>query len=95
MNKIDEERTLRIVLELLKMDKAAEAKKMFSEVTASETVQYWMVKGTLEQKFQNWAGAINAYHHVLNLDANNTEAENNLHIIQNIINFWNHEMFNP
>jgi phosphoribosylformimino-5-aminoimidazole carboxamide ribonucleotide (ProFAR) isomerase len=95
MNKIDEERTLRIVLELLKMDKAAEAKKLFSEITTSETVQYWMVKGNLEQKFQNWGGAINAYNHVLDLDANNTEAENNLHIIQNIINFWNPEMFNP
>jgi len=95
MNKPDEERTLRIINELLKMDKAAEAKELFSEVEASETVQYWMVKGNLEQKFQNWGGAINAYIHVLNLDANNTDAENNLHIIHDIINFWNPEMFNP
>ena len=54
-----------------------------------------MTKGKLEQKFQNWGDALNAFHKVLDLDNENREAENNIHIIQNIINFWNPEMFNP
>ncbi|MDO8951598.1 MAG: hypothetical protein Q7U86_03175, partial [Draconibacterium sp.] len=53
------------VLELLKAEKANEAQKIFNEIEVVETVDYFMVKGKLEQKFQNWGKAINAYTKVI------------------------------
>lgn len=83
------------VLELIRAEKANEAQKVFNEIVPSETVEYFMVKGKLEQKFQNWGKAINAFSKVIELDLDNNEAQNHLHLIQNILNFWNPEMFNP
>ena len=83
------------VLELIRIEKANEAQKIFNEIVPAETVEYLMVKGKLEQKFQNWGKAINAYSKVIELEPENTEAQNHLHLIQNILNFWNPEMFNP
>jgi hypothetical protein len=86
---------LTLVLELIRTEKANEAQKVFNEVVPLETVEYFMVKGKLEQKFQNWGKAINAYSKVIEIEPENTEAQNHLHLIQNILNFWNPEMFNP
>lgn len=83
------------VLELIRAEKAIEAQKVFNEVVPSETVEYFMVKGKLEQKFQNWGKALNAFSKVVELEPGNIEAQNHLHLIQNILNFWNPEMFNP
>ena len=83
------------VLELIRIEKSNEAQKIFNEIVPAETVEYLMVKGKLEQKFQNWGKAINAYSKVIELEPENTEAQNHLHLIQNILNFWNPEMFNP
>jgi tetratricopeptide (TPR) repeat protein len=83
------------VLELLKAEKASEAQKIFNEIEPVETVEYWMVQGILEQKFQNWGKAINAFLKVIEIEPDNSEAKNNLHMIQSILNFWNPEMFNP
>lgn len=83
------------VEELIKLEKALEARKIFNDIEAEETVDYYLVKGKLEQKFQNWSESINAFSKVLEIEPENTEAQNNLHFIQNIINFWNPEMFNP
>jgi tetratricopeptide (TPR) repeat protein len=81
--------------ELIRTEKANEAQKVFNEIVPAETVEYFMVKGKLEQKFQNWGKAINAYSKVIELDPHNIEARNHLQLIQNILNFWNPEMFNP
>lgn len=86
---------LKRVEELIKEEKALEARKVFKDIAPEETVLYYLVKGTLEQKFQNFGEAINAYSKVLELDPENISAQNNLHLIQNILNFWNPEMFNP
>ena len=86
---------LKIVQELIHEEKAREARKVFNDIEPENTVQYYFVKGELEQKFQNWSKAINAFSKVLDIDSENTEAQNNLHLIQNILNFWNPEMFNP
>jgi len=86
---------LKRVEELIKEEKALEAKKVFNHIDPEESVIYFYTKGALEQKFQNWGEAMNAYSKVLELDAENVEAKNNLHLIQNILNFWNPEMFNP
>jgi tetratricopeptide (TPR) repeat protein len=83
------------VLELLKAEKACEAQNIFNEIEPLETVEYFMVQGILEQKFQNWGKAINAYLKVIEIEPGNAEAQNNLHMIQSILNFWNPEMFNP
>ncbi|HSO89156.1 MAG TPA: hypothetical protein VLQ91_21565 [Draconibacterium sp.] len=83
------------VLELIHAEKANEAQLVFNGIVPEETVDYYMVKGKLEQKFQNWGKAINAYIKVIELEPENTEAQNSLHLIQNILNFWNPEMFNP
>ena len=86
---------LSVVLELIRAEKSIEAQKVFTEVVPLETVEYFMVKGKLEQKFQNWGKAINAFSKVVELEPGNIEAQNHLHLIQNILNFWNPEMFNP
>jgi hypothetical protein len=86
---------LSVVLELIRAEKSIEAQKVFNEVVPLETVEYFMVKGKLEQKFQNWGKAINAFSKVVELEPGNIEAQNHLHLIQNILNFWNPEMFNP
>lgn len=86
---------LKRTLELIKAEKANEALKIFNEIIPLETVEYYMVKGKLEQKFQNWGGAMNAFSKVVELDPTNVEAQNHLGIINGILNFWNPEMFNP
>jgi len=86
---------LSLVLELIRAEKSIEAQKVFDEIVPLESVEYFMVKGKLEQKFQNWGKAINAFSNVVELDPGNIEAQNHLHLIQNILNFWNPEMFNP
>lgn len=83
------------VLELIGKEKAFEAQKAFDEIVPFESVEYLLVKGKLEQKFQNWGKAINAFSKVIELDPENIEAQNHLKLIQNILNFWNPEMFNP
>lgn len=86
---------LAVVNELLKAEKAEQAKALFEELDEQETADYFLLKGKLEQKYQNWGEAINAYNKVLEIDARNTEAENNLHLIDNILNFWNPDLLNP
>jgi tetratricopeptide (TPR) repeat protein len=71
------------------------AQDLFQNIVPDNSIEYWLVKGKLDQKFQRWGEAINSFLKVLEIDENNTEAQNNLHYIQNIINFWNPEMFNP
>ncbi len=83
------------VEELISEEKALEARKIFDDIEPEETVLYYSVKGKLEQKFQNFGDAINAFSKVIEMDPDNINAKNNLHIIQNILNFWSPEMFNP
>lgn len=83
------------VLELIQAEKANEAQQAFNEIIPAETIEYYMVKGKLEQKFQNWGKAINAFSKVIEIEPGNTEAQNNLHLIQSILIFWNPDMFNP
>ncbi|MEN8118202.1 MAG: hypothetical protein ABFS16_14550 [Bacteroidota bacterium] len=83
------------VKELLDKDKAPEAKSLFVRINPDDSVEYYLVKGKLEQKFQNWGEAINAYSKVLELDSGNLEAANNLNLIEDILNYWNTDMFNP
>ena len=80
---------------LLSEEKASEAKAEFDKLEKDSSVEYLLTEGKIEQKFQNWSKAINAYNQVLLIDPDNQEAENNLHLIKNILNFWNPEMFNP
>uniref|UniRef100_UPI003217D4F5 tetratricopeptide repeat protein n=1 Tax=uncultured Draconibacterium sp. TaxID=1573823 RepID=UPI003217D4F5 len=80
---------------LLEAEKAQDARNAFQHIDAEETTAYYLLKGKIDQKFQNWGEAINAFNKVLELDPDNAEANNNLHLIQNILNFWNPEMFNP
>lgn len=86
---------LKAVELLLENGKATKAKEAFFHLVPENTVKYFLVLGKIEQKFQHWGDAINAYNKVLAIDPENKEAENNLHLIQNILNFWNPDMFNP
>jgi len=80
---------------LLDKDSVEEARKEFLQLQASESVEYLLIKGRIEQKFQNWGEALNAYNQVLEKEPENILAKNNLELIENILNFWNPEMFNP
>jgi tetratricopeptide (TPR) repeat protein len=86
---------LREISELLDAGKIEEAKKIFESVAVNDSSEYWLLKGKIEQKFQNWGAALNAYLKVQELDEENEEAKNSIQVIQNILNFWNPEMFNP
>lgn len=86
---------LQKVIELLEAEKANAALDIFNQIDAIETVEYFLVKGKLEQKFQNWGDALNAFSKVMEIDPENKEAQNRLQIIRGILNFWNPEMFNP
>ena len=87
--------SLKRVLEFIRNENTNEAQLVFNKIEPVESVDYFMVKGKLEQKFQNWGKAINAYSKVIEIEPENDEAQNQLHLIQNILNFWNPEMFNP
>ena len=86
---------LKYIKDLLKNNDVEKANQRLNNLTPGNTVDYWLLKGSIEQKLQNWGPALNAFSEVLEIDKNNTEAQNNIHIIQNILNFWNPEMFNP
>ena len=86
---------LQKVVDLLNTENANEAQQLFQKIIPAETAEYFLVKGKLEQKFQHWSEAINAFTKVLEIEPENTEAQNQLHLVQNILNFWNPEMFNP
>lgn len=92
---MNKEEKLNRIIELLDQEQAIEARRIFSDISPDESVEYLMVKGKLNQKFQKWGEAINAYSKVLELDPEHHEAQNNLHLIQNILNFWNPDLFNP
>ena len=83
------------IQELIIEEKAIEARKIFKSIEPEESAIFYFTKGVLEQKFQNWGEAINAFTRVLEIDPNNLDAKNNLHLVRNILNFWNPEMFNP
>ncbi len=83
------------VLELIRVEKSNEARNIFNEIDPEETIEYLMVSGNLEQKFQNWGKAMNAYSKILQINPENIEAKNRIKMIQSILNFWNPEMFNP
>lgn len=83
------------VLELIRTEKSTEARIIFNKIAPEETVEYFMVSGILDQKFQNWGKAMNAYSRIIQIDPENIEAKNRIKMIQSILNFWNPEMFNP
>lgn len=80
---------------LLSSDRAADAREIFNALSEENSAEYFLLKGKIAQKFQQWSEAMNAYHRVLEIESGNMEATNNIHLIQNILNFWNPEMFNP
>lgn len=87
--------SLEVIEELLKKGKAEQARNLFEKLQEQDTVAYFLLKGQIEQKYQNWGPAINAFNRVLEIDPQNTEAANNLHLIKNILNFWNPDLLNP
>jgi len=92
---MDNEGKIAYIQVLLNNEQAEEAKTVFSEIEPQNTAAYYLAEGKIEQKFQNWGAAINAFNKVLEIDPENTEAQHNLHLIKNILNFWNPDMFNP
>nr|WP_321356809.1 hypothetical protein [uncultured Draconibacterium sp.] len=95
MENTEMEKRLTVIEDLLKTEKAEQAKKLFEEIEEQDSVRYLLLKGNIEQKYQNWGEAINAFNRVLDIDTENTEAANNLHLIKNILNFWNPDLLNP
>ena len=85
----------RLVFDFIEQGDEEKAREEFQRMANENTIDYWMTKAKLEQKFQKWGDALNAFQKILELDSENREAKNNIRIIQNIINFWNPEMFNP
>jgi len=91
MNNIE----LQKVIVLLQAEKPREAEELFLNIQSEESVEYFMTAGKLQQKFQRWGAAINAYSKVLELEPENRTAKNNLDLIKSILNFWSPEMVNP
>jgi tetratricopeptide (TPR) repeat protein len=83
------------VKELLRAERAAEAQKLFDEILVAENVDYLLVKGELEQKFQHWGKAYNSFGKVLEIDPLNTEAKIRMEMVEGILNFFSPDQFNP
>ncbi len=83
------------VRELLSLEKATEARSLFDKISEPENVEYLLIKGELEQKFQEWGKAQNSFGKVLEIDPLNTEAKTRLEMIKGIMNFFNPNQFNP
>jgi tetratricopeptide (TPR) repeat protein len=83
------------VRELLRAEKAAEAQRLFAEIAEESSVEYLLVKGELEQKFQQWGKAHNSFTRVLEIDPSNTQAKTRLEMIKGILGFFNPDQFNP
>ena len=83
------------VYHLLNADKVEQAKMAFAVYPEEETADYFLTLGIIEQRYQNWKQALNAFSRVLEIEPENMNAKNNIHFIHNILNFWNPEMFNP
>mgnify|MGYP000492174092 CR=1 FL=1 len=86
---------IKYINNLLKSNRVTEANERLNNLVDEDSIDYWMLKGSIEQKNQNWGAALNAFLKVLEIDKDNKEAQNSIHLIQNILNFWNPEMFNP
>ena len=95
MENTETENSLTVIEDLLKNEKTEQARKLFEKLREQNTVRYFLLKGKIEQKYQNWGEAINAFNRVLEIDSQNTEAANNLQLIKNILNFWNPDLLNP
>ncbi len=83
------------IKKLLGNDQAFEARKAIDSLPQENSVEYHLLRGRIEQKFQHWGPAINAFSRVLELDPENEDAKNNLALIRDILNFWNPDMLNP
>ena len=83
------------VSELLRAEKAAEAQELFDVIPVADSIDYLLIKGELEQKFQEWGKAYNSFGKVLEIDPLNTEAKTRLEMIKGIMNFFNPDQFNP
>ncbi len=83
------------VQNLLQQGKNAEAKQLFENIAETSTVEYWMLKGIIEQRFQQWGKAYNAYLKVQQIDAEHKEAKIQIAMIDSILSFWNKDLFNP
>ncbi len=79
---------------LLKKGDVKQAKQVFEQITDKNNVDYLLVGGMLEQKFQNWSNAINFYNKVLEKDQDNKIAKNSIDYIYSIFNFRNSESLN-
>ena len=80
---------------LLQQGKNAEAKRMFESLPESENVEYWMMKGTIEQRFQQWGKAYNAFAKVQQIEPGHLESKSQIALIDSILNFRNNDLFNP
>ena len=80
---------------LIEKGELAQAENILKKDGAAETVQYLLLLGKIKRKQQLWGEAINAYQKVVSMEENNKEAKLQIHIIRNILNFHNPEMFNP
>ncbi len=60
-----ENEKLLLVKELLSVENAEKAKDLFQKIEPENTVMYFMIKGLIEQKFQQWGAAINTFQKVL------------------------------
>ena len=80
---------------LLQNGKNTEAKQMFESLPESENVEYWMMKGTIEQRFQQWGKAYNAFAKVQQIEPGHRESKSQIALIDSILNFRNNDLFNP
>ncbi|NQU88403.1 MAG: tetratricopeptide repeat protein [Mariniphaga sp.] len=79
---------------LFKNGNFKEAEYLINSFQGVTNIDYWLLKGKIHQKMQKWGIAINSFNKALELDPDNKEAKVNIEIINDILNFWNPEMFN-
>jgi hypothetical protein len=71
-----------------------EAGGLLESFDGEKDVNFWLLKGSINQKKQLWGKAINDFQKALELDAENKEAKTKVEMVKNILGFWNPEMYN-
>lgn len=66
-----------------------------AENNISDIIKLHLLKSQIYQKKADWAGVINECNAVLEIDPENEEAKSGITMAQNILGFFNPDLFNP
>lgn len=82
---------------LIEANRLEEALEILDSIQtdSSGTIKVHLLKSQIYQKKADWAGVINECNTILEIDPKNIEARSGVTMAQNILGFFNPDLFNP